>query len=106
MTTEIPQNNLPLSIENLQSRGWVHKRTFDRHTTYGGLHPTEMEFEMNDVWKKGGGFLKFLPEINYLTITTVDDGHNRDGPNHSVKFHGHCPTIADLIYIEKLIYRK
>lgn len=85
-----------LTREDIESLGWVWKRTYDRNGTYRGSYPTKMEFELGDVWKIGGGFLEFKPENQQIKITTVDEGFNADGPNHSIKYQGKCKSINEL----------
>lgn len=94
----------PLSVDSLKKRGWIYRRTYDRTTTYGGMFPTKIEFELNDLWFEGSAFLEFLPETDHITIKSVDKGYNSDGPNCTTKFHGHCPSLGDLVYIENLIH--
>jgi hypothetical protein len=92
-----------LTKELLEAEGWKHTWTYDRQDTYGGQHPTKMEFRKNDVWQMGGAFLTFLPETNAIRISSVDEGFTMDGPKNSVKFQGACPTLDDFRYILKLV---
>lgn len=85
-----------LTQEDIESLGWKWQRTYDRNGTYRGAYPTKMEFELGDVWKMGGGFLEFKPETTEIKITTVDEGFNADGPNHSIKYQGKAKSINEL----------
>jgi hypothetical protein len=92
-----------LTKEDIEAEGWRHEMTFDKEETYKGEYPTQIDFEINDTYKIGGGFLTFTPELHEVKIITVDKGFNRDGPNHSVKFNGIIKNKSEFKRILKMI---
>lgn len=84
-----------ITKEILEKEGWViNKYQLDKN---------KLEFELNDVYEIGGAFLKWWPSRQTIRIITVDEGHNMDGPNHSVKFHGKCENLHTFRMLCELI---
>ena len=84
-----------IAKDELIAKDWVFEREFE----------AQWHFTRGNVWSDVyyGAFLTYHSDTAETKIVTVDEGQNRDGPNHSTKFHGVCYDITTFDLIMTLV---